>query len=266
MLLNRAGLMTRDEVLERLGSTIADYENAPGRLHQSATLSSFDTWTGFFGRSEHAANTTISYYDIGCGLGLLLDLKIREASKGRSSLDDVMRTLYRTFYKDKQRGFTDREFREVCERAAGVSLDEIFDIYAPTVEKWDYAKYLGYAGLAIDVEPRPAAGPWFGASTQDQNGNAIVSTVEPDSPASAAGLCVQDEILAIDGTRVSQRSISGMLSAHKPGDKVAVLYSRRGGVRETEPVLGTKAEPTFKITPLANPDVRQKALLNAWLK
>ena len=85
LLLNRAGLMTREEVLERLGSTVADYENAPGRRHQSATLSSFDTWTGFFGRSEHAANTSISYYDIGCGLGLLLDLKIREDSKGRST-------------------------------------------------------------------------------------------------------------------------------------------------------------------------------------
>jgi predicted metalloprotease with PDZ domain len=266
VLLNRAGLMTRDEVLERLGSTVADYENAPGRSHQSATLSSFDTWTGFFGRSEHAANTTISYYDIGCGLGLLLDLRIREASRGRSSLDDVMRTLYRTFYKDKKRGFTDREFRDVCERAAGVSLGEIFDVYASTVEKWDYAKYLGYAGLAIDVEARPVPGPWFGASTQDQNGNVSVTSVEPDSPASLAGLCAQDEILAIDGTRVAQRSFPGTLSGHKPGDKVKILYARRGGVRETELVFGVKTEPTFKITPRADATAGQKALLEAWLR
>ena len=266
MLLNRAGLMTRDEVLERLGSTIAAYENAPGRRHQPATLSSFDTWTGFFGRSEHAANTTISYYDIGCGLGLLLDLKVREASKGRSSLDDVMRTLYRTFSKDKKRGFTDREFRDVCERAAGASLGEIFDVYAPTVEKWDYARYLGYAGLGIDVEPRPAPGPWSGVSTQDQNGNVLVSAVEPDSPASRAGLCVQDEILAIDGTRVAQRSFPATVNARKPGDRIKVLFARRGGVRETELVLGVKTEPIFKITPLANPTVPQKALFEAWLR
>ncbi|MDH4271837.1 MAG: M61 family peptidase, partial [Candidatus Aminicenantes bacterium] len=44
IILNRAGLMTRDEILERLGSTIARYENAPGRRHQPATSSSFDTW------------------------------------------------------------------------------------------------------------------------------------------------------------------------------------------------------------------------------
>ena len=266
ILLNRAGLATRDEVLERLGSTIADYENAPGRRHQPATASSFDTWLNFFSRGEHSANTTISYYDIGAGLGLLLDIRIREASKGRSSLDDVMRTLYRTYYKEKKRGFTDGEFREVCERAAGAALGEIFDVYAATVQEWDYAKYLGWAGLAIDLEPRPAAGPWFGASTQDQNGSAIVSTVEPDSPASLAGLSAQDEILAVDGARVTQRSLAGTINTRKPGDKVKVLYTRRGGVRETEVTLGKKTERSFRITLLPNPTPQQKALLDRWLK
>lgn len=266
LLLNRAGLMTRDEVLERLGSIIARYESAPGRRLQPATLSSFDTWTDFFARNEHASHTTISYYDIGCGLGLLLDLRIRDASRGRSSLDDVMRTLYRTFYKEKKRGFTDRELREVCERAAGVPLGEIFDVYAATVEKWDYAKYLGYAGLAVDLEPRPAPTPWFGASTQDQNGSVVVSSVELDSPASLAGLSAQDEILAVDGARVAPRTLQATLGARKPGDTLKFLYTRRGEVRETEVTLGTKSQPSFKITPLPDPTERQKALLDAWLK
>ena len=267
LLLNRAGLMTRDEVLERLGRTIATYENAPGRHHQPATLSSLDTWTsGFFGRSEHAANTTISYYDIGCGLGLLLDLRIRDASGGRASLDDVMRTLYRTFYKEKKRGFTDREFRDVCERTAGAPLGEIFDVYARTVDPWDYAKYLGLAGLSIDLEPRPAAAPWFGAAAQDSNGRAVVSTIDEGSPASLAGLSTQDEILAVDGVRVDARSLPGAIREKKAGDKVKVLYARRGGVREAEVTLGTESEASFKISPKADPTPSQKALLEAWLK
>jgi predicted metalloprotease with PDZ domain len=266
ILLNRAGLMSRDEVLARLGKTIATYENSPGRRRQSAALSSFDTWTGFFGRNEHAANATISYYDIGCGLGLFLDLKIREASRGRSSLDDVMRTLYRTFYKDKRRGFTDAEFRSVCERAAGEPLAEIFDVYATTTKTWDYAKYLGYAGLSIDLEPRPAPVPWFGASTTDQNGEAVITTVELDSPASAAGLSAQDEIVAVDGVRVSQRSLAGALGARKPGDRVKVLYARRGKVRETDVELGVKSEPSYAIKQSAGPTADEKAILDAWLK
>jgi predicted metalloprotease with PDZ domain len=266
MLLNRAGLMGRDDVLERLGSTLAVYENAPGRRHQSAALSSFDTWTGFFGRNEHAATTSISYYDIGCGLGLLLDLRIRAASAGRSSLDDVMRTLYWTYFKEKKRGFTAAELREVCGKAAGAPLGEIFDAYARTTGPWDYAKYLAPAGLAIDLEPRLAAEPWFGAATQDQNGSPVIASVELDSPASQAGLCAQDEILAVDGARVTARSFTGAIGAHKPGERVRVLYARRGATGETEVVLGQEKEPSYRITPVKDPSAGQKALLDAWLK
>ncbi|HOW86638.1 MAG TPA: PDZ domain-containing protein [Candidatus Aminicenantes bacterium] len=266
LLLNRAGLMARDEVLDRLGSTIAVYENAPGRAHQPARLSSLDAWNGYFGRSEHVSNTTISYYDIGCGLGLLLDLGIREASKGRASLDDVMRTLYRTYYRDKKRGFTAAELRQACERAAGAPLAEIFETCAETTEPWDYARYLAGAGLAIDLEPRPSARPWFGALTQDRNGSGVISAVEEGSPASRAGLSAQDEILALDGARLTPRPLQEILGRFKPGDKVRVLYSRRGRTAEAEIELGRKAEPSWRITLLADPTAAQKALLDAWLK
>jgi predicted metalloprotease with PDZ domain len=177
-----------------------------------------------------------------------------------------MRTLYRTYYQEKKRGFTDREFREACERTAGGPLGEIFDVYATTVKEWDYARYLGFAGLTIDTEPGTAPGPWFGAATQDQNGSPVVSSVEPDSPASLAGLSAQDEIVALDGARVTQRSLAGTINTRKPGEKVKVLYARRGAVHETEVTLGKKTERSFRITPLANPTPQQKALLDGWLR
>jgi len=79
-------------------------------------------------------------------------------------------------------------------------------------------------------------------------------------------LSAQDEILAFDGKRVDQRSIQGALDARKPGDTVKVLYSRRGGIIEAEVVLEVKAEPRFKIAPLASPSDGQRALLDSWLK
>ncbi len=50
---------------------------------------------------------------------MLLDLKIRHDSGNKKSLDDVMRLLYKTYSKDKNRGVTNQEFREVCEKIAG---------------------------------------------------------------------------------------------------------------------------------------------------
>ena len=99
------------------------------------------------------ADSTISYYDKGPAVGLLLDLAIRHSTGNRQSLDDVMRRLYREFYQGKRRGFTDAEFRQVCESVAGTSLQEIFE-YVYTVKEPDYGKYLAYGGLGIDSEWR----------------------------------------------------------------------------------------------------------------
>jgi len=57
------------------------------------------------------------------------------------SLDDVMHLLYQRYYKVKKRGFTETEFRLVCEQVAGVSLKELFT-YANTTVPVNYPKYL----------------------------------------------------------------------------------------------------------------------------
>ena len=265
LILNRAGLLSRDEVLERFRSTIARYENAPGHRFQSATESSFDTWMKFFSRGGNTANTTISYYDKGAGLGMLLDFKLRNETKNRKSLDDVMRTLYQKFYKEKRRGFTDQELRQVCESTAGCPLAEIFE-YASTVKDIDYPKYFACAGLDIDVQPRDLPAAYFGATTQDQGGNLMISNIEWDSPASRAGLSLQDEIIALDGVRASPRTMGEVFNSKKAGDKVRVLVSRRGALREVEVTLGKKTERSFRIRPLSNPTPLQAEVLKGLLK
>jgi predicted metalloprotease with PDZ domain len=219
----------------------------------------------FFARGEHPANTTISYYDKGAALGLLLDLRIRNDSANRRSLDDVMRTLYRTFYKEKGRGFTEAEFREVCEKAAGGPLAEFFDDYVPTVKDIDYPRYLRYAGLGIDVEPHAAAGGYLGAVFEEQGGSTVVSRVDWDSPASRGGLSAQDEILAFDGVRVTARALAETLASRKPGETVKVLLSRRGRTGELAVVLGQRTERSFRMAPLPDPTPLQAAILESWL-
>jgi predicted metalloprotease with PDZ domain len=265
LILKRAGLITREEVFEAARSNIVNYENIPGHRFQSAAASSFDTWLHSFGRGDNAANTTISYYDKGAALGMLLDFKIRAETKNQRTLDDVMRTLYREYYKEKKRGFTDSEFREVCERLAGCPLAEIFDVYVSTTKDIDYPKYLAYAGLEIDVEPHVGDGAYLGASTREQDGNMIISNVEWDSPAMQAGLSAQDEIIALDGVRVSARTMDEILRQKKPADTIRVFISRGGTVRKVEVVLGKKQERSYSIKPLADPTPLQSEILKSWL-
>lgn len=266
LILRRAGLLSREGFYEQVRRYIASYENRPGHLFQSAEESSFDTWMKFFDRNENSSNTTISYYDKGAALGLLLDLKIRHESKNKKSLDDVMRTLYEKFHKEKNRGFTDREFREECENAAGCALSEIFDDYVTTVKEIDYPKYFAYAGLEIDVAPKEQPGVFFGAATRTQDGNLTISSVEWDSPAQQGGLSAQDEILALDGVRATERTLALALNAKKPGDRIRVLIARRGMIQEKEVVLAKKTERSFRIRPMSDPDPLQAAILADWLR
>lgn len=151
-----AGLMSGEDLLHNFHSNITDYENKSGHLYQSLAESSWDTWND--GPLGGKKDSTISYYDKGPVIGLLFDMAIRHSTGNKKSLEDVMRTLYRTFYQQKHRGFTDAEFRATCETIAGTDLQELFD-YVYTVKEPDYTTYLGYGGLTIDssftITPMP---------------------------------------------------------------------------------------------------------------
>ncbi len=152
LLLKKAGLSTPDELFRAFQSNIAAYENTPGHLYQTLAEASYTTWSdGPFGNSSGSLDKTISYYDKGPVVALLLDFAIRHETRNKRSLDDVMRLLYTRYYQQQHRGFTDQEFRQACESVAGAPLDELFD-YVNTVRTVDYDKYLAYAGLTLVKE------------------------------------------------------------------------------------------------------------------
>jgi len=261
IILNRAGFMGRSEVLDRFCGCIRGYENSPGNRLQSVAESSYEAFTQpFFGGRD-----TVSYYDKGAALCMLLDLKIRGETKNERSLDDVMRTLYRKYYKELKRGFTDDEFQQVCEEIAGTSLAEFFE-HVTTVKEIDYPKYLGCAGLQIEPS-RELPEVYLGARTRQMDGSAIIVRVEWDSPAEKAGLNEEDEIIALDGKRInSQERIEKIIKSKRKGEKVRILICRDDMVSEVEAVLDNKIERSFNIKPIAQPNRLQSEILNDWLR
>ena len=146
LIMRRAGLSDEDILLKSFNAHINHVENNPGRLYQSLYESSYETWSDgpFGGQSDK----TISYYQKGPIVGLLLDFAIRDASNNQKSLDDVMRAVYNRYYIELGRGFTNAEFQQICEKMAGKSLTEVFK-YIFTTEELNYSKYLGMAGLQL---------------------------------------------------------------------------------------------------------------------
>ena len=147
ILLKRAGITTDTDLFKNIQNNILAYETKTGKLHQSLAQASEETWSdGPFGND---ANKTISYYDKGPVVALMLDFAIRHYTNNKQSLDDVMRKLYNKFYKEQNRGFTEEELKKICEETAGQKLDEIFS-YVYTIKELNHNKYFNYGGLTID--------------------------------------------------------------------------------------------------------------------
>jgi len=153
LIVKRAGLLNDDDLFRNLAADITSFENDPGKEYQSLIQSSYNTWSdGPFGKKPGEADRAISYYEKGPVAGLILDFAIRKATDSKKSLDDVMRLVYRKYYKELERGFTDAEFQKACEEIAGAGLSRVFE-YMTTTREIDYASYLSLAGLKLSSSP-----------------------------------------------------------------------------------------------------------------
>ncbi|MFN8349804.1 MAG: M61 family peptidase [Spirosomataceae bacterium] len=266
LILRRAAITTEEQLLNSLRSNMTAFENKPGRLYQSLTQASYETWSdGPFGRTGDEFNKTISYYDKGPVMGLLLDFKIRNSTQNQKSLDDVMRALYQTYYLKEKRGFTESEFRTVCEQIAGEPLTDFFE-YISTTKEINYAPYFAYAGLQVDTGLKLLPGAWVGISARMRNDSLVVSEVAYDSPAWQAGLRRNDILSEIDRQKPTPNTLQEVLSAKQPGEAIEVKGIKNQAAFQKVIPTQQKAERNFPITPLPHPTPLQEQIYRSWAK
>jgi len=262
LLVRRAGLSTRGEYLEGLSTEIANLQNAPGRAVQTTAASSFDTWIKLYRPDENSPNTAISYYTSGQVISFLLDAKIRAATNGARTLDDGMRLAYARY--SGERGYTPEEFHATMSEVAGVDLAPWFGRVLTTTEAFDYSEALAWYGLRFrPAEPTTRA--WTGLVTRNDAGRLLVSQVRRGTPGVAAGLNVDDEILAIDEYRVRADRFADRLAQYKPGDTVSLLVARREQIRRLDITLGEEPANTWRLEPDPAATEEQRKRLAAWL-
>ena len=161
----RAGLESRDEFLDGISNQIEQVQTIPGRLVTPVNMASFDTWIKQYRPDENSVNTVISYYTKGAVLGFVLDARIRAATNGAKSLDDVMRLAFERY--SGARGFTPEQFRQVASEVAGTDLGAWFRGALETTEEIDYGPALEWYGLAFAAErPQADRAGWIGAKTK----------------------------------------------------------------------------------------------------
>jgi len=155
--LERTGLWSKSEFYTDLGTQISRLQSRPAHAWQSVEESSLDAWFEKYD-DYNEPDRSISYYNKGQIVGVLLDLAIRDATDNRKSLDDVMRRMNDEYprlgkFYDESAGI-----RAVVEEVAGKSFDDFFRRYVSGVDEIPYDDFLGMAGLELKTET-VAGGP-----------------------------------------------------------------------------------------------------------
>ena len=241
----RSGLITRDQYLEILGRSITSHLRAPGRRRQTLADSSFDAWTKYYRPDENTPNAVVSYYVKGSLVALCLDLLIRDRTRGRRSLDDVMRALWRR-HGLRGIGVAEGEFERLAREETGLKLARFFDSALRSTRELPLKALLATHGIAMVLRPAESSSdkggkraaseaaalarrPALGARTRAEGKDLVVTHVLDGGAAQAAGLAAGDVIVAIDGVRVS--GLDPVLDKRRAGDEIALHAFRRDELR-----------------------------------
>jgi len=298
LIVARAGLAPGEEG-SGLVSPALEIINAPGRRFRSAVeMSQMAPFTDAATAIDETnfSNTFISYYSYGAALAIALDLSLRDRSDGRITLDHFMRAMWLEYGKPggAAPGFVARPYtlQDARNRLAEVSGDaafaaDFFDRYVEGRAVPDYARLFSRAGLilrkrhpgaawagTLDSAP-PTAREAADAAAGDPppaeaapGGVVIPALVAWGSPAFDAGLEAADVITAVDGRRTASiEQWRDVIRTHKPGEAIAVAFSRQGAPGRTTLVLGE--DPSLEVVTVEStgrPLTReQSAFRAAWL-
>ncbi len=264
IIMRRAGLVKADYVLKNESGVIEGLAGQPGRFQTSLEEASFDAWIKYYRQDENSVNNQISYYNKGDVVNFLLDIKIRAASGGTKSMDDVLKYLYEEFFK-KGKNYSSEDYQKTCEMMAGVSLDQFFVRYVRGRDEIDYNSILNEIGLQLITRTRESDAGYFGASLSESDGKLTIRSLRADSPAYEAGFNSGDQIVAVNGYRASNAMLTFFLGEKKAGEKLKLTIFRRDELRDVDVTLGKTPASGYLIVPVSDPTVEQQNLYQGLL-
>jgi predicted metalloprotease with PDZ domain len=254
----RAGLIDRKQYLESLGRSITDLLRTPGRHRQTLAESSFDAWIKYYRQDENSPNALVSYYGKGSLVALCLDLYIRQRTRARKSLDDLMRALWREHGLNGA-GVDEQGIELAAEEVTGVPLKRHFDAWLRSTAELPLARLLAGHGVHLCTRPAQSASdkggkpagteaeqppPRLGVRARSEGKDVLLTHVLDGSPAQQAGLSAGDVVVAVDGVRVRNAAMDAAIAARRPGERLAIHAFRRDELREFQVVLESPEQDT----------------------
>ena len=259
----RAGYLDERGFLAELGADIRQLESRPAHLTQSVEESSLDAWLEKYPQYE-SPQRSISYYNKGEILGMLLDLQMREASAGKKSLRDLFLWM-NEHYARQGKFFPDsRGVEEAAEAVTGADFREFFARYVAGTDALPYDKFFATVGLRLDKQAIVRPDPGFRTVRRPANA-AIVVSVSTGSEAERAGLRSGDIIQQINGKTPSETPENDLMLL-RIGDTADLRVTGATGTRRVKfKIAGATAE-IYRLLERDDVTLAQRARRAAWIR
>ena len=263
MLLVRAGLVTDRQYLDGVGRVITELQQRPAQVWQSVEDSSLDAW--FEGNAFYRSpQRSVSYYNKGQLLGILLDLGIRKLTNGSKSLRDLFQWMNQHYAK-QHRYFRDSYgVQEAAETVTGKSFGQFFRDYVSGVKPIPYDEFFEFVGLRVTTRTTNVAWPGF-RTTANLGGQPEVVEVDPDSDAQRAGIAKADRVVTLNGEPANGAFEDDIAKMH-PGDTITMTLANRRGERRVKLHLASRAEQSYEVQDISSPTPEQRSHRTAWMR
>jgi predicted metalloprotease with PDZ domain len=274
----RAGITRERHFLRMLAEDFPRYANRPGRAETPLDELSFEAWIKQYKPAENHYNRAVSYYERGFWAGMALDLTLRLRTGGARGLPELFRRLWDDLGHGA-RPVDEADVRAAAAAVAGAPMDAFFDRYVHATDELPLPALWRRAGLRVreraewderdkapgDRDPVRAARAraWTGIALQPDR--TVIKNVLPGSPACRAGLTFNDDIIAVDGARVTAATFAKRVADRRPGERARIAYFRRDVLGEATLALAESPERKLIIDADPGASPLAQAVRAAWL-
>ena len=204
LFLYRSGCFSDFDFFKNIHALFMKHFHNYGRFNLSVADSGFDTWLD--GYSKGIPDRKTSIYNEGALLAMMLDLSLLRDTNNQKSLLTVMRLLYERFGKTGK-GYSEQDYQQVVEEVGGRSYSDFFrNYYYGTKDiEAELSELLNHVGLEIrDSRSRHYFENRFGFKVEYiRERSARITDIAPGSIADRTGLKLGDEIVSINGIRLT---------------------------------------------------------------
>ncbi len=153
----------------------------------------------------------------------------------------------------------------MIESVSDMDLQSFFNLYIDSTEELPFNKYLNPFGLQVKPIIEGDNIPYLGVRVQSENDKEIIKFVEKGSPAAVEGIDPKDELLAINGIRVTAAQLNERLQDHQAGEIISVTVFHQDELKTFSVTLGKPQPSRYEVIEIENPSPLQQENLRSWL-